>query len=65
MTGENVILSGGRRLKGGRPGKVNGHKAWVVDIPEVKAGTWRFRQLFVNDSAGRGRDSPGTGNFAL
>ena len=46
--GEKVILSGGRRLEGGRWGEVNGRKAWVVDIPEVKAGSWRFRQLFVN-----------------
>ena len=46
--GEKVVLSGGRRLKGGRWGEVNGRKAWVVDIPEVKGGTWRFRQLFVN-----------------
>ena len=46
--GEKVVLSGGRRLENGRWGEVNGHKAWVVNIPEVKAGTWRFRQLFVN-----------------
>ena len=46
--GEKVVLSGGRRLEGGRWGEVNGRKAWMVDIPEVKEGTWRFRQLFVN-----------------
>ena len=46
--GERVVLSGGCRLEGGRWGEVNGRKAWVVDIPEVKAGAWRFRQLFVN-----------------
>jgi hypothetical protein len=46
--GERVVLSGGRRLEGGRWSEVNGRQAWVVDIPEVKAGTWRFRQLFVN-----------------
>jgi hypothetical protein len=47
-TGEKVILSGGRRLERFRPDKVNGHNVWAVEIPEVKAGTWRFRQLFVN-----------------
>lgn len=47
-SGENVVLSGGRRVEGGHWGEVNGREAWVVDIPEVKAGTWRFRQLFVN-----------------
>ena len=47
-TGENVVLSGGRRIAGGRWGEANGRKAWIVDIPEVKEGKWRFRQLFVN-----------------
>src|SRR5262245_61603545 len=46
--GEQVVLSGGRRLNGGRWGKVHGHQAWIVEIPEVKRGQWRFRQLFVN-----------------
>jgi hypothetical protein len=46
--GETVILSGGRWLEGGHWGEVNGRKAWVVDLPEVMDGTWRFRQLFVN-----------------
>jgi hypothetical protein len=44
--GEKVLLSGGSRLTGGQWGEVNGHKAWVIDIPEVKEV--RFRQLFVN-----------------
>jgi len=46
--GEKVVLSGGRRLDGGRWGEVKGRKAWVLDIPEVKAGRWSFHQLFVN-----------------
>ncbi|HZL90195.1 MAG TPA: right-handed parallel beta-helix repeat-containing protein [Pirellulaceae bacterium] len=46
--GEKVILSGGRRLVGGRWGEINGRQAWVVEIPEVKEGRWRFRQLFVS-----------------
>lgn len=46
--GEEVIVSGGRRLEGGRWSEVNGCKAWVVDIPEIRNGHWRFRQLFVN-----------------
>ena len=47
-TGERVVLSGGRRLEGGRWGEVGGRKAWVVEVPEARAGEWRFRQLFVN-----------------
>ncbi|MHC1766769.1 MAG: hypothetical protein AB9869_21095 [Verrucomicrobiia bacterium] len=46
--GEKVVLSGGRRLEGGQWGEANGRRAWVIDIPEVKEGRWRFRQLFVN-----------------
>jgi concanavalin A-like lectin/glucanase superfamily protein/uncharacterized protein DUF2341/carbohydrate esterase-like sialic acid-specific acetylesterase/parallel beta helix pectate lyase-like protein/glycosyl hydrolase family 141 len=46
--GERPVISGGRRLAGGRWGEANGRKAWVIDIPEVKDGRWRFRQLFVN-----------------
>jgi hypothetical protein len=46
--GEKVVLSGGRRLTGGGWGEANGHRAWVVDLQDVRAGTWRFRQLFVN-----------------
>ena len=46
--GEKVVLSGGRRLEGGRWGELNGLKAWLLDVPEVKAGRWNFRQLFVN-----------------
>jgi hypothetical protein len=43
-----VVLHGGRRLGNGRWGDINGRKGWVVNLAEVKAGTWRFRQLFVN-----------------
>ncbi len=43
-----MVLSGGRRLDGGRWGEANGRKAWVVDVPGIKEGQWRFRQLFVN-----------------
>src|SRR5262245_38598201 len=44
--GEKVIISGGQRIGAGRWGEVNGRKAWVVELPEVKAGRWNFRQLF-------------------
>ena len=46
--GEKVVVSGGRRLVNGRWGEVSGRKTWVLDVPEAKAGTWRFRQFFVN-----------------
>ena len=63
-SGEKVVLSGGRRLGGGRWGEVNQRKAWVVDIAEVKAGTWRFRQLFALGRSAQ-VDRGGTGGFEL
>ena len=64
--GEKVTLSGGRRLQGGRWGEVNGHKAWAVDIPEVKAGTLavpaalRRRRAPAADEAAEARASTGS-----
>src|SRR5262249_41030086 len=46
--GEKGVLSGGRRLGGGHWEQLRGRKVWVVDVPEVKSGKWRFHQLFVN-----------------
>ncbi len=39
------VLSGGRRIIGWK--KAQG-KLWTVTVPEVKAGKWYFRQLFVD-----------------
>jgi hypothetical protein len=47
--GEVPVISGGRRISGWRTETVNGRTAWVADLPEVKAGDWEFRQLFVNN----------------
>jgi hypothetical protein len=43
--GAKPIFSGGRSIIGFTPGP-NG--VWTAHIPEVKAGTWYFEQLFVN-----------------
>jgi hypothetical protein len=43
---QRPIFSGGRRISGWEirePGR------WKVTLPDVKAGKWRFSQLFVND----------------
>ena len=44
--GEKVVISGGRRIIGWKRGDGN---VWAIELPEVKAGKWHFRQLFVND----------------
>lgn len=43
--GAKVFIDGGRRISGW---KRHDARLWVVDIPEVAQGTWRFRQLFLN-----------------
>jgi hypothetical protein len=63
--GEQVVLSGGRRLNGGRWGKVHGHQAWIVEIPEVKRGQWRFRQLFVNGARRPRTKLPKQGEYRI
>jgi hypothetical protein len=42
--GETVVLSGGRSIAGWKKGD---GQTWTTEIPEVKAGKWQFRQLFV------------------
>jgi hypothetical protein len=43
--GETAILSGGRQIVGWKKGEKN---LWTANLPEVKAGKWTFRQLYVN-----------------
>jgi hypothetical protein len=42
------LISGGRRITGWKAAEVNGKKVWAVELPDVKAGKWYPRQLFVN-----------------
>ena len=44
--GETPVFSGGRRITGFKPGEGG---RWTADVPDVKAGQWKFRQLFVNN----------------
>jgi hypothetical protein len=46
--GETPTLSGGRRLTGWKKTPTAGKPLWSVDLPEVRAGKWYFRQLWVN-----------------
>jgi hypothetical protein len=63
--GETVVLSGGRRLQGGHWGEANGRKAWIVDLPDVKDGKWRFRQLFVNGGRRERTRLPKQGEYRI
>lgn len=44
--GERPVLSAGRRITGWK--RPTEGKVWTADVPEVKAGTWYFQQLFVD-----------------
>ena len=46
--GEEVTISGGKRITGWSVQKHAGKTAWVVTLPDVAAGSWYFRELFVN-----------------
>jgi len=48
--GEDVVLSGGRRIRGWRQVRPG---LWLVTLPEVAAGQWRFRQLTVDGRRAR------------
>ena len=43
--GEKPVLCGGRRIAGWR---TDDGKVYYADLPQVKAGRWYFRQLFVD-----------------
>lgn len=60
--GERPILSGGRRISGWKRGP---GKLWIAQLPEVKAGKWSFRQLFVGDKRARRARMPNTGFYNL
>lgn len=56
--GERPIVSGGRRITGWQKGPGN---LWQVELPEVRSGTWYFRQLFVGGQRRQRARSPNTG----
>ncbi len=60
--GERPVLSGGRRITGWQ--KDDG-SFWSVELPQVKAGKWYFRQLFVNGRRTTRARSPNDGYFRV
>lgn len=46
VPGAVVVLSGGRRIANWRK---DGRGWWTADLPDMRTGTWFFRQLVVND----------------
>lgn len=46
--GESPVLDGGVQITDWQVSTLNGQTLWTADLPEVRAGRWFFRQLFVN-----------------
>jgi hypothetical protein len=47
--GASPVFSGGRVIRGWKLASADGATRWTADLPDVKAGSWNFSQLFVND----------------
>jgi parallel beta-helix repeat protein len=60
--GEKAVLSGGRRVRGWQHSATN-PALWQVTLPEVQAGRWYFRQLFVNGERAQRARTPNEGFF--
>jgi hypothetical protein len=60
--GEKPILSGGRPITGWKRGD---GQLWEVHLPQVEAGRWHFRQLFVGGRRRPRARTPNEGWFRL
>ena len=59
---EVPVLSGGRCIKGLRPGRGG---IWKTSVPESKNGSWIFRTLYVNGSRYALARSPNNGFYEM
>jgi parallel beta-helix repeat protein len=62
---EKPVLSGGRRITGWKIINLDGRKLWVVDLPELREGKWRFRELWVNGRRATRARRPNWGYFEV
>ncbi len=62
---EKPVFDGGTRIGGWQTTKINGRAAWVAELPEVAAGTWAFRELYVNGHRALRPRWPATGLFRM
>ena len=47
--GEKAVIDGGIKIDGWRMDEIDGKPVWSAEIPQVNAGKWYFKQLFVNN----------------
>lgn len=60
--GEKVVLSGGQTITGWRK---HDDRLWVAELPEVRSGAWRFRQLYVGGESRPRARTPNEGFFRV
>ncbi len=63
--GERPILDGGEAIGGWREESRDGRAVWVTSVPDVEAGRWYFRQLFVNGHRCRRPRLPKEGLYTI
>lgn len=63
--GQDVTLSGGRRIENFHETTRNGLRAWVAQLPEVAAGQWYFRSLYVDNQPARRTRVPAEGTWRI
>jgi hypothetical protein len=63
--GETPVLSGGRRITRWQALTLQGRSLWVAELPEVRAGQWYFRQLWVNGERRVRARHPNSGYLAV
>ena len=62
---EKPVISGARRITGWRKAEVNGKQAWAADLPDVAAGKWEFRELYVNGRRAARPRLPAKGFYSM
>ena len=45
---EKPVISGGKQITGWKLETIQGKKAWVTDLPQVRDGKWFFHEVWVN-----------------
>lgn len=61
---EKPVLSGGQRLTGWKKA-ADKDGLWTLDLPEVRAGQWYFRQLFVKGERAIRARTPNAGFYHI
>ena len=62
---EKPVISGGERITEWKTTTINGRTAWMATLPEVAAGSWYFRQLFVGGRRAERPRLPKKGLFRM